>query len=147
MRMTRFKISYNISKNLKPDEVDLKKVSDVKITDACGVLPDLSVGDEKIAREWIKYFNTPEDKMRKFEMLSRSIKGTLTGLNDLNDKLVKPAENKYFDEESETEVYIMPLEKRLFYTGYLQEVRVKTNSIYNDLDELKNLIYDYVEKK
>ena len=147
MRMTRFKISYNISKNLKPDEVDLKKVSDVKITDACGVLPDLSVGDEKIAREWIKYFNTPEDKMRKFEMLSKSIKGTLTSLNDLNSKLVKPEEDKYFDEELEEDVYIMPLEKRLFYDGYLQEVRVKTKSIYNRLDELKKLIYDYVEKK
>lgn len=145
--MTRFKISYTISKNLKPDEVDLKEVRDVKITDICGVLPDLSVGDEEIAREWIKYFNTPEDKMRKFEMLSKSIKGTLTGLNDLNSKLVKPEEDKYFDEESETDVYIMPLEKRLFYDGYLQEVRVKTNSIYNNLDELQKLIYDYVEKK
>ena len=145
--MGRFKISYTISKNLKPDEVNLKEVRDVKITDMCGVLPDLIVGDEKTAREWIKYFNTPQDKIHSFEMLSNSIKGTLTGLNNLNEKLVKPEEDHYYDEELEEDVHIMPLEKRLFYNGYLQEVRVKTKSIHNDLDELKKLLFDYVEKK
>lgn len=140
--MSRFKIAYNIDKNLKPDEVDVSKAKETKITDLTGALPDLVVADEKVARQYINYFNQPT----KEEAINRTLKyiqGELSKVDEMNIALVKPKETVYITDTDDGEpIYHMALKDRLFFEGYQVEVRQSRKRVENYLKELQRILLE-----
>ena len=100
--MGRFKISYTLDKNLKPEEVDINESKEVKITDIMGELPDLVVADENTARKYIDYFNQPK-KEQAINQTFKFIHGELDRIDDMNSKLIRPEETVYYTDDDNGE--------------------------------------------
>ncbi|MBQ2652552.1 MAG: hypothetical protein IJF83_03265 [Methanobrevibacter sp.] len=140
--MVRFKISYTIDKNLKPEEVDVDKHKEVKITDLTGVLPDLVVADENVARKYIECFNQPK-KEAAINQTFKFIKGELDRVDDMNSKLIKPEETVYYTDTDDGEpVYHMSLKDRLFFDGYHANVRESRKRVDGYLEELQRILLE-----
>lgn len=142
MLMTRFKIAYNLDKNLKPEDINIKQAKQVKIIDLREELPGLIVADEEAAREWIKYWDNT-DKESSIDEYIKGIKKDFTYYVNLNKELIEPKGKEYFDEDSEEYVSILGLRDKLFYNGYLEMCRKTEANINGKLSALKNLILEH----
>lgn len=142
MLMTRFKIAYNLDKNLKPEDINIKQAKQVKIIDLRKELPDLIVADEETAREWIKYWDNT-DKESSIDEYIKGIKKDFTYYVNLNKELIEPKGKEYFDEDAEEYVSVLGLRDKLFYNGYLEMCRKTEANINGKLSALKNLILEH----
>jgi len=140
--MGRFKIAYNIDKDLKPEEVDVSKAKEIKITDLTGTLPDLVVADEAVARKYIEYFNQPK-KEQAIDRTFKYIHSELNKVDEMNSALVKPKETVYYTDDDDGEpIYHMALKDRLFFDGYLENVRRSRKQVDNYLNELQRILLE-----
>ena len=140
--MGRFKISYTLDKNLKPEEVDISESKEVKITDSRGELPDLVVADEDTARKYIDYFNQPK-KEQAINQTFKFIHGELDKIDDVNSKLIRPEETVYYtDDDNGEPIYHMALKDRLFFDGYLANVRESRKRVDNYLEKLQRILLE-----
>lgn len=142
MLMTRFKIAYNLDKNLKPEDINIKQAKQVKIIDLRKELPDLIVADEEAAREWIKYWDNT-DRESSIDEYIKGIKKDFTYYVNLNKELIEPKGKEYFDEDAEEYVSVLGLRDKLFYNGYTEMCRKTEANINGKLSALKNLILEH----
>lgn len=140
--MGRFKIGYSLEKDLKPEEVNIAEAKEIKIIDLREKLPDLVVKEEKVARAWLTYLND-SSREADIDQHIRGIKNDFEQFSDVSMKLIRPKEDKYYDEAIEEYVQVMDLKDRLFFDGYIAQVNKTRSNINGKLSSLKNLIMEY----
>lgn len=142
--MSRFRIKYNIGKELQEKQLNEKltnlEESKLYITDTHNELPDLQVENKEKAREYIEYFNNSSTEKIVTDKIIR-IRELIEDLNKFNSKLLYMQDyNKYNDtDEISKEINITTT---LMQIGYDKVIEDKTRIINSYLTSIEKILYE-----
>lgn len=145
----RFTLIYNIGEDLELRELtdklsgkDKMEFDNIRIIDTTGELEDLYITDNRVGQSYVDYFNNNRYE-KEIKDLIRNIESNLSRLNDLNRGLIKPEKEVIgYDDECDVPVYEMPLKEELYYLGYNTRVNHYSHRILEDLNNIKNILFN-----